>query len=853
LSAGSVDAHDANPSSSASFKRHHSKTFFSPTKSKWVAPDAQFLDLLQLRADMENRKLGPKLLLKRSTNGVLKTPQEGVDTVPMTLADGSRVYVRCRTTNTTAASSDNSSQAGCSLGVSMRELMRRVDGIKRQRLAIRHRLHSKNATTPKAMLDHGDLWVDRHAPASFPHLLSDERTNREVLRALRAWDPYVFGRKQPSRPTNHVLFHQQQGGIDASSKGGDQDNSSSKTPSNPLDKRPEESRRVILLSGPPGVGKAGDSECCAFGLVISVELVFVFLSDDSHSCAFVDVNSKTAGKTTLAHIVARHAGYRPLEVNASDERSASVLTDRIQRAMESTTIKLTSDGDKNDYGKPNCLILDEIDGADAKGAIQALVDIVKADMPSKNTKQKSSYLRRPIICICNHKYAPALRPLLPFAVQFNVDPPSSARLVARLKSILNKESLSMMAGGSLLHQLVVSTGGDIRSCLFTLQFAAAEAESSKDLSQALASSLSGTGLKDDRSDIASTITTVFRKVKSKAIESTRASLSSRRSNDRVSVSRVIDAVEGFGDDSTAVNALFMNILRVSYIDPAFDRCSAAHELLSAADLSQGSGYSMQRVFTPPMAAGIHLLCRVEVKPKLNFSSREMADAHFQLESNQALIQKFSEGLPTKAKNLKCRDLLSKEFIPMILWVLSAGEGAASLCRAASSIDILTKVEREIANNHVAALCALGLTYIPDNEEQINNKPSFRMDTTAMRLEPPIHRLVHYNFLKRPGGLRRKEIPATMKELLAHQVRLESFRIRDEAGETSATPPDVDSKESRNGHLSANIGASKSADHNTLTMETEPSPSKFTPRKLEQIAASIPAAKRTKVRSLGNAV
>ena len=34
------------------------------------------------------------------------------------------------------------------------------------------------------------------------------------------------------------------------------------------------------------------------------------------------------GKTTLAHVAARHAGYRPLEINASDERSAKVMRAR---------------------------------------------------------------------------------------------------------------------------------------------------------------------------------------------------------------------------------------------------------------------------------------------------------------------------------------------------------------------------------------------------------------------------------------------------------------------------------------------------------------------------------------------
>ena len=40
------------------------------------------------------------------------------------------------------------------------------------------------------------------------------------------------------------------------------------------------------------------------------------------------------GKTTLAHIVARHAGYRPVEINASDERSAKILKQRVAEATE---------------------------------------------------------------------------------------------------------------------------------------------------------------------------------------------------------------------------------------------------------------------------------------------------------------------------------------------------------------------------------------------------------------------------------------------------------------------------------------------------------------------------------------
>ena len=101
---------------------------------------------------------------------------------------------------------------------------------------------------------------------------------------------------------------------------------------------------------------------------------------------------------SLAHIVARHAGYRPLEVNASDERSANVLTERVYRAMESTTLNIgavskdvkSKRGSPNctvsDFGKPNCLILDEVDGADAKGAVAALVELIRAEVPPRGGK-----------------------------------------------------------------------------------------------------------------------------------------------------------------------------------------------------------------------------------------------------------------------------------------------------------------------------------------------------------------------------------------------------------------------------------------------------------------------------------
>ena len=55
---------------------------------------------------------------------------------------------------------------------------------------------------------------------------------------------------------------------------------------------------------------------------------------------------------------------------------------------------------------------------------------------------------------------------------------------------------------------------------------------------------------------------------------------------------------------------------------------------------------------PATAAAIHLLCRVEIKPDLNYSTREMFDVRYRQKSNQGLIQKFSEGVPPKCPTLK---------------------------------------------------------------------------------------------------------------------------------------------------------------------------------------------------------
>ncbi|CDO76430.1 hypothetical protein BN946_scf184781.g7 [Trametes cinnabarina] len=160
------------------------------------------------------------------------------------------------------------------------------------------------------------LWVDRYKPRRFTELLGDDRVHREVLAWVKEWDCCVFG-KGRTRGKKRTR--------------GDEDGEN-------LDEWQRPKEKLLLLSGPPGLGK-----------------------------------------TTLAHIVAQHAGYEVFEINASDARSADVVDQRIRPALES--------GAKIGSSRPNLVVIDEIDGAtggsdNSGGFIHRLVQLVQ-ERPTK--------------------------------------------------------------------------------------------------------------------------------------------------------------------------------------------------------------------------------------------------------------------------------------------------------------------------------------------------------------------------------------------------------------------------------------------------------------------------------------
>lgn len=168
----------------------------------------------------------------------------------------------------------------------------------------------------------GQLWVDKYRPQNYTDLMGDERLNRDVLRWVKQWDYCVFKTKSTQESQRDKQIRQYKNTFGTAPTTYKQEPEKNNDPL----LRPD--KKIMLMSGPPGFGK-----------------------------------------TTLAHVIAKHAGYNIIEINASDDRTGAVVSSKIKSALEMQAIIKDRD-DTNNVSlkqKPNLLIIDEIDGASSGG------------------------------------------------------------------------------------------------------------------------------------------------------------------------------------------------------------------------------------------------------------------------------------------------------------------------------------------------------------------------------------------------------------------------------------------------------------------------------------------------------
>uniref|UniRef100_A0AAZ3NUR4 Chromosome transmission fidelity protein 18 homolog n=1 Tax=Oncorhynchus tshawytscha TaxID=74940 RepID=A0AAZ3NUR4_ONCTS len=477
------------------------------------------------------------------------------------------------------------------------------------------------------------LWVDQFSPQHYTELLSDDFTNRCLLKWLKLWDQVVFGRERKTRPPPAERPDQNTANQDQGP------NQKFKTKSQiteelleaELDQYKRPKYKVVLLSGPPGLGK-----------------------------------------TTLAHIIAKHAGYNVVEINASDDRSAELFQKRIDTATQMRSVLGANE-------KPNCLIIDEIDGAPAvsPAAISILLatlnrkDSQGADSeaePLKKKKKKESVLLRPIICICNDLYVPALRPLRQQAFLLAFPQTQPSRLAQRLAEISRGQG--MKADMGTLMALCEKTDNDIRSCINTLQFLHGRGKRQLDVQSVQSMRI---GQKDQNKGLFNLWQEIFQlpRIKRKRVgEELEEGL--REGGGAERLQHILHLASSTGEHDKLTQGLYDNFLSMRVKDPGLGRVCQALDWLGFSDgltqaMLQGQNFSLLR-YQPFLPAAFHFLFAHTHVPRINYPHSQYEALTKTSASRNALAAMLSE-VPACIRTRVSELSLSLDILSLLLDII----------------------------------------------------------------------------------------------------------------------------------------------------------------------------------------
>lgn len=378
--------------------------------------------------------------------------------------------------------------------------------------------------------------------------------------------------------------------------------------------------------------------------------------------------------------------------------------------------------------KPNCLILDEIDGAmnggDGKSAIAAIQEIISAPLQLKKNlkaggKQRGNQhpLTRPMICICNDQYAAVLRPLRKLAKIFVLDTPNAQRLVGRLKFICKQEGLKTSTGA--LSTLSSSGSNDIRYCLNALQFHSTA--QSKNSVTAIASGL--VGQKDQASGVYDTMDMVFYQPKSKAsAKATSSSGNNVISNGSGAFSEIEEAAHSMGNYPLLLNGLDENLPKMVFNDPTMSKMCDAFEWLALADTWDTRAKTEQQfvfmAYIPFAALAVHKACCTSSRRRVEYP-RAHFEAQKRAEKAANILQALVENSQLHQSLRVSAGVLAVDVVPWLVATLSPN--IRRLNPALQTAD-----EKAMIQRLIELMSSLGLSFrpkfLPDGSEDYTLEP-----------------------------------------------------------------------------------------------------------------------------------
>jgi replication factor C large subunit len=153
------------------------------------------------------------------------------------------------------------------------------------------------------------------------------------------------------------------------------------------------------------------------------------------------------GKTTTVHLLSVERGLNLVELNASDSRTKSKLSEKLGEVIGSTSL----------FGERTLIFLDEVDGLAGRadyGAVDFIKDIVKRSA-------------NPVVMAANNPEADEVRKLSSVSLRVEFKPPSVSEVLVYLRKVAEEESIA--SGDAKLFEIAEASKGDIRYALNALQ------------------------------------------------------------------------------------------------------------------------------------------------------------------------------------------------------------------------------------------------------------------------------------------------------------------------------------------------------------------------------------------------